>query len=145
MKRSPFCLGLAGCLAVAGCLEEGGPPSGVLARRDSAGVEIVTVAAPGESEAVWEALIPPDVVIGREAGPDSVLLFDVRGCGHACYRRDCRRECRLVRNPVLRPDGGFMRATGRRGDGPGESFAFSGTSHACRRTPSSRSTVAISA
>ena len=123
MSRSPFCLGLAGCLAVAGCLEEGGPPSGVLARRDSAEVEIVTVAAPGKSEAVWEALIPPDVVIGREAGPDSVLLFDVQAAvtlatGAIAIANAGSHEIRYYD-----PDGGFMRATGRRGDGPGE-FRF---------------------
>jgi len=123
MRRSPFCFGLAGCLLLAGCLEEGGPPTGVLARRDSAGVEIVTVAAPGESEAVWEALIPPDVVIGRETGPDSVLLFDVQAAVTLTTGAIAVANAGSYELRYYDPDGGFVRATGRRGDGPGE-FRF---------------------
>ena len=80
----------------------------------------MTVAAPGESEAVWEASTSPDVVIGREADRDSVLLFDVQAAvtlstGAIAVANGGSHEIRYYD-----PDGGFMRATGRRGDGPGE-------------------------
>jgi len=120
VRRSPFCRWLACCLAVEGCGGETPSPSGVLARKDSAGVEIVSVSGAGLDIPVWEALAPPDVSIGREAGPDSVLLFDVQGAvtltnGTIVVANSGSFELRYYG-----PDGGFVRAAGRKGDGPGE-------------------------
>ncbi|MDP2954906.1 MAG: hypothetical protein Q8N53_00680 [Longimicrobiales bacterium] len=83
----------------------------------------MTVAAPGESEAVWEALAPPDVLIGREAGPDSVLLFDVQAAVTLATGAIAVANAGSYEIRYYDPDGGFVRATGRRGDGPGE-FRF---------------------
>jgi hypothetical protein len=111
--------GLAVLLAGTGACDDArqGAPDAIVS--DSAGVRIVTnVGGPGELP--WVVSAMPRVSIGGSAAPDSDQLFRVRG---ATRLSDGRLVVANAGSHELRfydPDGSFVGASGREGDGPGE-------------------------
>jgi len=114
---------LALALISIGCTEGPPPRSGAVVR-DSAGVGIVENDAPawGAGEA-WRISDTPRLRIGAVEGNPDRQLFEVEGA----HRFDGGRIVVANRGTselrFFAPDGGFLSATGREGEGPGE-FRF---------------------
>lgn len=123
VSKSPIRWWVFCCLALGACDAARFSRSGILTRTDSAGIQIVTVSPPHSDQLAGETATPHTVSIGWGADSDGVLLYDVQGAvtlssGTVVVANGGSYQLRYYGS-----DGRFVRAVGRKGDGPGE-FRF---------------------
>lgn len=114
-------LWLAGIPALAGCGESVPSPEAGVTRFDSAGVTIVSSAAPAWGlETGWRASETPALVIGRLDGPDELQLFDVTDATVLADGRIAVANSGTSEIRFYDAAGEYLSRAGGEGDGPGE-------------------------
>ena len=99
-------------------------PDGVTVT-DSAGIEIVTIAAPDARAGAWTTDSLPVLELGRATGPEAALLYNVVGAarlrdGRVLVANGSSEELR-----IFTADGTLTDTWGGEGEGPGEFRALS--------------------
>lgn len=111
--------GLAGAAAAVGCAGGEGPAAGAdVARRDSAGIEIVE--SPAAQPPAWSVSEAPRVSVGTFEGSEEYELFNVVGArrlpdGRLVIANGGTHELRFYD-----AEGRFLSTSGSQGEGPGE-------------------------
>ena len=113
---------IALCVALAGCERPNAEASpDTFTVRDSAGIEIVEnrgpAWAPGEE---WRVSATPELDIGVVEGDSMYQLFRVWGATRMADGRVAVAVSGTSQIRIFAPDGTFLRAVGREGEGPGE-------------------------
>lgn len=126
LGRAPrFGTSILAFLTLTGCAHDQPASDDTVVERDSAGVRIVMSSAPSAGSTGWRLDSVPSVQIGTGEGDERYQLFRVLsaltlGDGRIVISNSGTHEVR-----VFSPDGEFLYAFGRNGQGPGEFGDFS--------------------
>jgi hypothetical protein len=115
--------------AVGACTRGDAPAAAAVTVSDSAGIRIVVSHAPAwNPEEAWRVAETPSVSIGTVDGAAEYQLANVRGVVELSDGRIVVANQGSMELRFYRPDGHFLQASGRRGQGPGDFSAFTSVS-----------------
>lgn len=110
---------LIGGMMLVGCADAGGSASSTVTR-DRSGVPIVHSPSPSLGPDAWTLSELPVFSVGDADGADEYWFGEVMGMTRLADGTVVVADMQRSRLAFYRPDGRFLRATGRRGEGPGE-------------------------